>query len=91
MWTLIAIPATCWICALVALPRRPRLGVEVEELVYARLLGKHQRLVLLAILMTGVTLLALPTALPRHADTDLPTARPCWIAAPEDQPVCDPG
>lgn len=41
MWTLIALPVTCWVCTLLATPRRPHLGNEVEELVYARLLGRQ--------------------------------------------------
>jgi len=41
MLTLIAIPLTCWLCAFVAIPRKPLPGNEVQELVYARLLGRQ--------------------------------------------------
>jgi hypothetical protein len=80
MWSLIAIPITCWFCTLVAAPRRPRLGNEVEELVYARLLGRQHRLVLLALLVTAVTALAFILSLPRHADASprgAPAQRVC--------------
>jgi hypothetical protein len=76
MWNLIAIPLTCWLCAFVALPRKPRLGNEVEELVYARLLGRHHLLVLLALLATVVLALAVVVTLPRHADADPQAGRP---------------
>ncbi len=64
------VPLTCWLCALIAIPRRPRVGNEVEELVYARLLGRQQRLVLLASVLTGAALLAIILALPGHATAD---------------------
>jgi hypothetical protein len=90
MWSLIAIPLTCWLCALVALPRRPLPDNAVQELIYGRLLGRQQRLVLLALVATIVMLLALLATVPRHAGSDLPTDRPCGLAAPDDQPVCGP-
>jgi len=54
----IAIVLTCWCCVLIAVPRKPLPGNEVEEFVYTRLLRRHERLVLLA---TGVTAVALLT------------------------------
>lgn len=53
------IPLTCWLCAFIAIPRRPRIGNEVEELVYARLLGGHQRLVLLALIVSAIAFFTL--------------------------------
>jgi hypothetical protein len=89
MWTLVAIPFTCWLCALVALPRRPRLGNEVEELVYTRLLGRQQRLVLLAVVASAAFLLVLLLGLPPRAmsqpalagTTPTPgSTQPRWVA-----------
>jgi len=70
MYLIAAIPLTCWLCALIAIPRCPRVGNEVEELVYARLLGRQQWLVLLASVLTGAALLAIILALPSHAAAD---------------------
>jgi hypothetical protein len=75
MWDLIAIPLTCWACMLVALPRKPRFGNKVEELVYSRLLGRHQRLLLLAIFVTIAMAFTLLVTLPRHGSPDLQAAR----------------
>jgi hypothetical protein len=65
-----AIPLTCWLATLIATPRRPRLGNEIEELVYARLMGRQERLRLLAIVVTGVAFLVLVLALPSHGGRD---------------------
>jgi hypothetical protein len=65
----------CWCCVLIATPRKPRVGNEVEELVYTRLLGRQQHLVLLACVVTVVTLLVLVLALPRSSDPTLDAAR----------------
>jgi hypothetical protein len=56
MWLplMAAIAATCWACALLAVPRRPMPGNEVAELVYSRLLGRQQRLVLAASTATAM-------------------------------------
>lgn len=70
MYLIAAIPLTCWLCALIAIPRSPRVGNEVAELVYARLLGRQQWLVLLASVLTGAALLAIILALPSHAASD---------------------
>src|SRR5436305_781925 len=51
MLALATIPVTCWLCTLIATPRRPRLGDEVAELVYSRLLGRQQLLRLFAIVV----------------------------------------
>jgi hypothetical protein len=58
MSVLATIAITCWPCASIAVPRRPRIGNEAEELVYVRLLGRQQWLVLLALLMAAATLLS---------------------------------
>jgi hypothetical protein len=70
MLAYVAIPATCWLAALIAAPRTPRIGTEVEELVYARLLGRQEQLRLLAIVATGVAFLWLVLALPTHGAHD---------------------
>lgn len=62
-----AIPLTCWLCALVAAPRTPRIGDAVEARVYARLLGRSQLLWYLAIAATAVALLVAVLSLPSHA------------------------
>jgi hypothetical protein len=66
MWNLIAIPFTCWLCALVAHPRKPRLGNEVQELVYIRLVGRQQRLLLLAAILIALIMLTLLLDAPRR-------------------------
>jgi hypothetical protein len=75
MWTVILIPAACWLCAVIAVPRKPCVGNEVEELVYARLLGRERQLVLLACVVTVVTLLVLVLSLPRRIDPTLDAVR----------------
>ncbi|MHB8644964.1 MAG: hypothetical protein ACYDAR_04145 [Thermomicrobiales bacterium] len=72
MFAYVAIPFTCWVCALIATPRKARLGNEVEELVYTRLLGRQHRLVLVALIATAVMFFILmvtavqPAALPAN-------------------------
>jgi hypothetical protein len=73
--TFIAIPLTCWVCTLVAAPRRPLPGNEVEELVYARLLGRQQRLLLLTLVITGIALVSALATVPQHIDPDLHALR----------------
>jgi hypothetical protein len=57
----LAVPLACWLCALVALPRRPLPGDEAQELAYRRLIGRHH--LLLACAMTTTIGLALALAL----------------------------
>jgi hypothetical protein len=71
MHTLIAIAVTCWLSALVAIPRKPRPGNEVAELVYARLLGRQQRLVLLAILASALAFAIFVVHLPGTLPDDV--------------------
>src|SRR5262249_48411337 len=97
MWNLIAIPLTCWVCALVALPRKPHPGTDIEDLVYARLLGRQQRLFLLALLASVVVLLTVIVHLPSRVlrdDASAPQAQQaicessaagpgvCWVGQP---------
>jgi len=63
-----AIPLTCWLCVLVAMPRKPLPDNEVQELVYSRLLGRQQRLVLLAFFVTAVAFLVMVVGLSQRAD-----------------------
>jgi hypothetical protein len=46
---LIAVPLTCWLCVLLAIPRHPLPDDEVAQLVYRRLVGRHQLLVVIAV------------------------------------------
>ena len=76
MVTLAAVALTCWLCSLLALPRKPLPNNEVQELVYARLLGRQQFLRLLALIVTiaaFLTLIAL--ARPNHSDPGLNPVR----------------
>jgi hypothetical protein len=63
------------VCAWLAKPRKPLRGNEVQELVYGRLLGRQQRLTLLALLLTGGMLLCMIGTLPRRADSTLQAVR----------------
>jgi hypothetical protein len=80
MFAYVAIPLTCWVCTCIAIPRKPRPGNEVEELVYARLLGRQHRLVLIALAATAVVFFALittaiqPAAQPTSAAKGNPVA-----------------
>jgi hypothetical protein len=57
MLALIAIPVTCWLCALLAIPRRPCPHHEMQEFVYRRLIGQQQTLVGCALAATVVVAL----------------------------------
>jgi hypothetical protein len=72
-WTLV--PLTCWLCALMARPTRPLPGSEVQERVYNRLLGRQQRLVLLACMATALLVLGMLLMLPQRVDADLRAIR----------------
>lgn len=75
MVALATIPLTCWICAWIARPRTLRLDNEVAAFVYTRLLGRHQRLTLLALVLTGGMLLTLILSLPERIDSNLQSVR----------------
>ena len=47
-----AVPLTCWLCTLLAIPHPPQPGDEVEELVYRRLVGRHQLLLACTVIVT---------------------------------------
>ncbi len=54
MLALIAIPITCWLCALLAIPRRPCPHHEMQEFAYCRLVGRQHLLVSYAVVATVV-------------------------------------
>ena len=104
MWTLTFIPLTCWPCALVALPRKSRLGNEVEDLVYTRLFGRWQRLVLLALLASVVAIAVFVIRLPGRTpaedsamqsppqiicNTPLTGLGVCWVERPGEMWVVE--
>jgi len=82
----IAIPLSCWVCALVAIPRRPQRGNEVEEFVYARLLGRSQRVALLALVVTAVAFLTFVVGLPSAVVPSFGD-RPSMHQVCDDQPI----
>lgn len=82
-----AIPLTCWLCVLIAMPRKPLPGNEIEELVYSRLLGRHHHLRLLALIVTLFMLLGLVISLPSRVDPTLRTRRVC-TDPPSGSPTC---
>lgn len=75
MQTMALVTVTFWVCTLIATPRRPLAGNEVAELVYARLLGRQQHLVLLALIATAAAFLLAVLALPARVDADLALRR----------------
>jgi hypothetical protein len=75
MLMLAAIPITCWLCALIAKPRRPSPGNEVQEFVYSRLLGRHQQLSLLVLIVTAGAFLIFVLSLSPQADPTLNALR----------------
>lgn len=89
MWTIIAIPTTCWLCAVVAKPRRPVPGNEVQELVYGTLLGRHQRLLLVAGTATAAAAFALLVALTQQAGGGATGRRGADVVCP-DSPASPP-
>lgn len=90
MVTLAAIMLTCWLCALVARPRKPLRGNEVQELVYSRLLGRQQTLMLLALFATAAVLIVLAlTIRPNRVDADLQRVRPACVEGPGGGTACN--
>jgi len=69
MSTFIAVALTGWLCVLVVIPRKPLPNNEVQELVYSRLLGRHQRLTMLA---AGMTIVMAITFVIMHTPASLP-------------------
>lgn len=64
-----------WIAALVASPGKPRLGDEMQEFVYRRLLGRQHLLVLLASAVTALMVVALILSLPVRVHAEMELAR----------------
>ena len=60
---MIAVPPTCWLCLLLAIPRRPRHDDEVAQLIYRRLIAHHQLLILIA---SSITLTVIGGAVLPH-------------------------
>lgn len=87
MFAYAAIPATCWLAVFIATPRKPRLGNEIEELVYARLLGRQHLLRLFALIVTGAMFLALVVTLPSRVDPTLRSHRVC-ADSPSGKSTC---
>ncbi len=87
------VPLTCWLCALIATPGKPRIGDEVQELVYLHLVGRQQRLALLACACTMLALFLLFVAFTQQARSDAPdTAQPVTVGLPVGGPqACYPG
>lgn len=91
MFMLAAIPLMCWLCVLVAMPRRPLPDNEVQELVYTRLLGRHQWLVLLALLVTAAAFLVFVVGLSQGADASkrsAQTGQQICTDSPKQFPTC---
>jgi hypothetical protein len=74
MHAMILVTLTCWACVLIASPRKPRVGDEAAELVYRRLLGRQQRLALLAFVATTALLLTVVLSLPQRVNATPDTA-----------------
>lgn len=74
-----------WLAAFVAMPRQPLPHNEVQELVYARLLGRQNRAILLAIIVTALGFFALVLSVPSN-----PAAHPNG-ASPRRQICFDRG
>lgn len=70
-----------WLAAFVAMPRAPLPNNDVQELVYARLLGRQHRAFLLAIIVTALGFFALVLSMP-----SLPAAHP--NGAPSRRQIC---
>lgn len=68
MHAMILATLTCWACTLLASPGKPRFGDEAAELVYRRLLGRQQRLTLLALVATAALFLTVVLSLPHRVD-----------------------
>lgn len=80
---------TLWIAAFVAAPHKPLPHNEVQELVYARLLGRQQRIVLLASIVTAIAFFVLIAGMPNRANTLMNTA-PRTQQRCNDQPASQP-
>ncbi len=68
-------PLICWLAVFVARPRTPLPGGEIQERIYARLLGRQQVLIVLATVATAIMVLAHIISLPQDDDADLRAIR----------------
>lgn len=90
MWTYVAIPLICSLCAIVALPRRSHPDDEVAVWPASRHRTRQHLLVLLALFLAVVLLLVLLVTVPLRASPAAPTVPPCWLAPPDDPFPCGP-
>jgi len=70
MLTFVAIPLTCWLCALLAAPCKPLPDHEMQELAYRHLVGRQQLLLACAVVATvavAIVLVLTALALPSSA------------------------
>ncbi len=88
MSTFIAVSLTCWLCTMVAVPRKPQFGNEIAELVYARLLGRHHRLALLAVCITAALVLTIIVSLPGRMDANAHAAMRTTVSTPCEEVIC---
>jgi hypothetical protein len=65
----------CWSAVLINRQRRPLPGNEVQERVYSRLLGRQQRLILLALIVTMASFFATLAGSPQRIDPSLNALR----------------
>ncbi len=82
---------TLWIATFVAAPHKPLPNNEVQELVYSHLLGRQQRVILLALIVTAVSFFVLIAGMPHRADTSAtiaPRTRHLCTDLPMGQLVC---
>lgn len=85
----LATVGTLWLSALIARPRKPRLGDEVQQLVYTRLLGRQGTLALVAFIATLVMSVALMIAVrPNEVNAELNSARPTCRPLPDGRSLC---
>lgn len=91
MHALIVVTLTCWACTLVTSPRKPRIGNEAAELVYSRLLGRQQRLALLAVVATATLFLTVVLSLPQRVDATPDSSSPSLSVSShtcDDEMIC---
>lgn len=81
---------TLWIAAFIAAPHKPLPNNEVQELVYARLLGRQQRIILLALIVTATAFFVLIAGMPNRANAlaTAPRTRQLCNDLPMGQLVC---
>lgn len=82
--------ASLWLAAFIAMPRKPLPNNEVQVLVYARLLGRQHRVIILAFIVTALGLCALvlsvPSSIPARANGTPPRQQMCFDRS--SPPIC---